>query len=304
MPTAAKEEMFSSPMVWTDACVLPLAASGVYPKTRVWGSREKTLHCFSATAPVRIELRRGCGKSSGKIAVGSALDANGNTTSKTDSTGTTNYSWDFENRLTSATLPGSGGTVSYRYDPFGRRIYKSSSAGTSIFAYDGFNLTEEANSTGSAVARYVQTQNVDESLAILRSSVTSYYEADGLGSITSLSSAAGALAQTYTFDSFGNKTASSGSLTNSLQYTGRELDSETMLYFIRARYFDPVSGRFLSEDPIGFSGDGTNFYSYVENNATSIPLACSTNLVVHIIRQLERASNAAVRTPVPSFWTS
>jgi YD repeat-containing protein len=40
---------------------------------------------------------------------GSALDANGNTTSKADSTGTTTYAWDFENRLTSVTLPGSGG---------------------------------------------------------------------------------------------------------------------------------------------------------------------------------------------------
>ena len=40
-----------------------------------------------------------------------AYDANGNTTSKTDSTGTTNYAWDFLNRLTNVTLPGSGGSV-------------------------------------------------------------------------------------------------------------------------------------------------------------------------------------------------
>ena len=46
-----------------------------------------------------------------------ANDANGNTTSKTDSTGTTNYTWDYENRLTSATPPGSGGTVQFSYDP-------------------------------------------------------------------------------------------------------------------------------------------------------------------------------------------
>src|SRR6516164_9471503 len=64
-------------------------------------------------------------------------DNNGNTTSKTDSTGTTNYTWDFENRLTQVTLPGSGGTVQFSYDPFGRRIKKVSSAGTSIFVYDG-----------------------------------------------------------------------------------------------------------------------------------------------------------------------
>ena len=53
-------------------------------------------------------------------------DYNGNTQTKTDSTGTTTYTWDFENRLISVALPGTGGTVSFKYDPFGRRIYKSS----------------------------------------------------------------------------------------------------------------------------------------------------------------------------------
>jgi len=37
---------------------------------------------------------------------------------------TTTYAWDYENRLSSVTLPGSGGTVSFAYDPFGRRIKK------------------------------------------------------------------------------------------------------------------------------------------------------------------------------------
>jgi RHS repeat-associated protein len=193
-------------------------------------------------------------------------DPNGNTTTKTDSTGTTNYSWDFENRLTSVTLPGSGGTVTFKYDPLGRRIYKSSSAGTSMYAYDGDNLVEESNAAGGVVARYTQTDEVDEPLAMLRSSSTSYYHADGLGSITSLSNAAGALAQTYTFDSFGRQTASSGSLTNPFQFTSCEFDSETMLYFMRARYFDLSTGRFLSEDPLRFfSGDG-NFYEYATQN--------------------------------------
>jgi YD repeat-containing protein len=95
-------------------------------------------------------------------------DNNGNTLTKTDSTGTTSYTWDFENRLTSVTLPGSGGTVTFEYDPLGRRIYKSSTSTTSIFAYDGDNLIEEANSSGAVVARYTQTQNVDEPLAMLR----------------------------------------------------------------------------------------------------------------------------------------
>jgi RHS repeat-associated protein len=142
------------------------------------------------------------------------------------------------------------GIASFKYDPFGRRIYKSSASGTSIYAYDDKNLIEEVNAVGSAVARYAQGGNIDEPLAMLRSSTTSYY-GDGLGSVTSLSNTAGAVAQTYAFDSFGNQTASSGSLTNPFQYTGRELDSETSLYYMRARYFDPSNGRFISEDPLG-----------------------------------------------------
>ena len=192
---------------------------------------------------------------------------NGNLLSKTDSTGTTTYTWDFENRLTSVTLPGSGGTVSFKYDPFRRRVYKSSSVGTSIFAYDGDNLVEEANTSGAVVARYAQGVGVDEPLSELRGSTTSYYEADGLGSISSLTTATGALAETYTFDSFGKQTGSSGSLTNPFRYTAREFDAETGVEYYRARYYDPGTGRFLSEDPLRWVSDN-NFYSYVDNDPT------------------------------------
>ena len=161
--------------------------------------------------------------------------------------------------LSAAVIP----SVSFKYDPFGRRVYKSSSTATSIYSYDGDNLIEETNSAGAVVARYSDGLNIDEPLAMLRSSTTSYYQADGLGSITSLSSGAGALAQTYTFDSFGNQTASSGSLTNPFQYTGRESDPETGLYYYRARYYDPKIGRFIGEDPIGLLGGDIDLYRYV-----------------------------------------
>ncbi len=97
------------------------------------------------------------------------FDSNGNTLTKVVGSDTTSYAWDFENRMTSVTLPASGGTVSFKYDPFGRRIYKSSSAGTSVFGYDGDNLVEETNAAGAVVARYSQTQNIDEPLAVRRS---------------------------------------------------------------------------------------------------------------------------------------
>jgi RHS repeat-associated protein len=82
---------------------------------------------------------------------------------------------------------------------------------------------------------------------MLRSGATSFYEADGLGTVTSLTNTAGALAQTYTFDSFGKQTASSGSITNYFHYTGCEFDTEISLYYYRARYYEPRTGRFSTK---------------------------------------------------------
>ncbi len=197
-------------------------------------------------------------------------DSNGNTLTKTVGSNTTTYAWDYENRLTSVTLPSSGGTVTFKYDPLGRRIEKVSPTFTSIFAYDGDNLVETVNSSGAVVARYTQTQNIDEPLAELRSSTTSYYEADGLGSVTSLTSSAGALANTYTYDSYGNLTTSSGSVSNPFSYTGREFDSETGLYYFRARYYDPTTGKFIGEDPIEFAGGDSNLYRYSFNGPVNL----------------------------------
>ena len=190
-------------------------------------------------------------------------DANGNTLS--DASGKS-YTWDFENRLTQAVVPGTGGgTTTFKYDPFGRRIQKSGPLGTTNYLYDGNNSVEEVDSAGNVLARYARTKRLDEPLSELRSGTTSYYQQDGLGSITSLSNAAGAVVETYTYDSYGKSTASTGTLVNPFQYTGREFDSETTLLFNRARYFDPSAGRFLNQDPIRFGG-GTNFYAYTRNN--------------------------------------
>ena len=198
-----------------------------------------------------------------------SYDNNGNTTSKTDSTGATNYTWDFENRLTQVTLPGTGRTESYRYDPFGRRIQKvfaqNSTTTTTNYLYDGDNAIETVDQNGSEVSKLAQGQNIDEPLAESASGATSFYEQDGLGSVTSLTNSAGAVAQSYTYDSFGNTTNSSGNIVNPFRYTGRDFDSETGLYYYRARYYDPSTARFLSEDPSAFIG-GVDFYRYVRND--------------------------------------
>jgi len=195
-------------------------------------------------------------------------DGNGNTLTKADSTGTTQYTWDFENRLSSVVLPAAG-TVTFKYDPFGRRIQKSSASSTTNYLYDGSNSIEEVDAGGGQLARYAQGAGIDEPLAESRGGTNGFYEQDGLGSVTSLSGSAGALADTYTYNAFGVLTASSGSLTNPFQYTGRDFDSETGLRYYRARYYAPAVGRFLSEDPAEFLG-GVNFYAYVTNNPQAL----------------------------------
>jgi RHS repeat-associated protein len=189
-------------------------------------------------------------------------DNNGNTL--TDASGKS-YTWDFENRLASAVLPGTG-TVTFKYDPFGRRVQKSSPLGTTNYLYDGASVTEDLDNSGSILARYTQGLAVDEPLSESRLSTTSYYHQDGLGSVSSLSSSAGTLAKTYNYDAYGKLTASTGTLTNPFQYTGREVDSESGIYYYRARYYDSQIGRFISEDPFHFGGGGPNFFSYVNNN--------------------------------------
>jgi len=196
-------------------------------------------------------------------------DNNGNTLSWTNGSGTTSYTWDFENRLTSLTIP-AGTVVNYEYDPFGRRIETSSSAATTVYVYDGNNIEEELNGTAHTLGeRFTYGRGIDEPLVGQRQPQTYYYGADGLDSVTSLTDPTGALAATYTYDSFGDTTNSTGSATNWFRYTGREFDSTGGLYYYRARYYNPEMGRFLSEDRLRFNA-GLNFYPYVRSNPTNL----------------------------------
>jgi RHS repeat-associated protein len=200
-------------------------------------------------------------------------DNNGDTLTKVTSAGTTTYGWDYENRMTSVTLPGTGGTLAFKYDALGHRVQKTFTQGstttTTNYLYDRSNAVADVDQNANVLARYTATQNIDEPLAELRSSTTSYYEADGLSSVTSLTTSAGALGNTYTYDSFGKLTGSSGSIANRFQYTAREFDPETGIYSYRARYYDQTTGRFLSEDPTKFWG-GVNFYDYTYDSPTNL----------------------------------
>jgi len=134
--------------------------------------------------------------------------------------------------------------------------------------YDGANLIEETDSGGSEMARYVFGSGIDEPLAASRGASTKFYQADGLGSITSLSTTAGVVGDSFVYDSYGNVTSSTGSFAQPFRFTGREWDVETGLYYYRARYYEPTTGQFLSEDP-NKMGVGLSLYSYVGNSPIS-----------------------------------
>jgi RHS repeat-associated protein len=193
-----------------------------------------------------------------------SYDNNGNLISKTDSSGTWAYTWDYENRLKQVTRPDST-TINYKYDALGRRIQRSKSTGGSTnFVYDGEDVLKDINSDGSTV-NYLNGLGVDEKLRQTGSSGTLYFSHDYLGSTRALTDTSGNVVESISYDSFGN----GASTLSRYGYTGREWDADANLYYYRNRWYDPQEGRFISEDPIGLEG-GINSYAYVGNNPINL----------------------------------
>jgi RHS repeat-associated protein len=197
-------------------------------------------------------------------------DLNGNMTSKVKKVGgeTTTYTYNSEDQLIGVTTPTQ--TVSYKYDALGRRIQKKIVDGSSEivvkYFFDGEDIIQELDGNNQVIASYVHGPSIDEPISIDKAGQRYYYISDGLGSITALVDQNGNIAQSYRYDSFGNILSTTGSLTQPYTYTGRELDSETGLFYYRARYYDPKIGRFLQEDPVW----DENLYGYCFSNPLNL----------------------------------
>jgi len=152
---------------------------------------------------------------------------------------------------------------SFAYDALGRRVGQTASSLTTQYVYDGLNAAQEQFSSGG-VADMLPGVGLDENFARTDSSGSYAMLADLLGSTIGLVNSSGALGTQYQYGPFGQTTMTGASSTNPLQYTGREMDA-TGLYFLRARYYNPIAQRFVSPDPIGLSGGQVNLYAYVFN---------------------------------------
>jgi RHS repeat-associated protein len=177
-------------------------------------------------------------------------DGSWNMTSKTVGGNTTTYTWDWRNLLASVSEP--AGTTMYEYDGDGTRVKKTQ--GTTVTKYVNdvalplVQVLAETNNSGVTQGTYDYGQGL---IRVRRGGTNSFFLSDGLGTVRQLVNSSGAITDSYTYDGYGNRVASSGSTVNTYGFTGQQQFAEAdSLVFLRARYYDPRIGRFISRDPL------------------------------------------------------
>jgi RHS repeat-associated protein len=150
-----------------------------------------------------------------------------------------------------------GSTVALVYDGDGNRIRKTVSGAVTSYLVDDLNPTgypqvvdELTNGTVSRTYTY-GFQRISQEQIISSTWTLSFYVYDGGGNVGQLTNTSGTVTDTYEYDAFGNEfTVSGGSSTpNEMYYRGEQWDSDLGLLYLRARYYNPLTGRFMSRDP-------------------------------------------------------
>ena len=198
------------------------------------------------------------------------------------------FEYDAWNRMTRV-LDGTGTElVRYEFDALGRR-YQRIEGGTTTtrYVYDGPRLLEEyvdpGTGTFTLATRYIYGGGLDELIAIETGGQRYYTYRDALGSIEAITDSAGVVVERYDYDAFGVPTVTDGlgvptplgiygeptsQYGNDLWFTGARWDPESGNYHMRARQYEPLAGRFVSRDPLGYV-DGPNAYSYGYSSPTN-----------------------------------
>ncbi|MFP8832834.1 RHS repeat-associated core domain-containing protein [Hydrogenophaga sp. XSHU_21] len=205
-------------------------------------------------------------------------DANGNLTTRqntADPSDTTTYTWDSRDRLTRITQPGL--SASFTHDAFGRRIQssitKDGTTSTVQYVYEGLQVLGEVRD-GKLSHRLLTGVSLDETIARIAIAPSGQRDpaqsrlflTDALNSVIAQMNddETASLATSHGYSPYGeSQTIGPDATGNPIQYTSRENDGTGLMYY-RARHYDPVLKRFISEDPIGLAG-GFNPYAYVDN---------------------------------------
>jgi RHS repeat-associated protein len=199
-------------------------------------------------------------------------DNEGNLITKTQiSTGNkTTYTWDYRNRLTEvdSTVNNVTSVVArYTYDVYNRRIKTVVGTTTRWTAYDGDQPILDFDGNGNLTARYLWDPYTGQILSRdTPSGGLAWYLTDPQGNVREVTGGKGAVMDHIDYSAFGNILSESvPSKGDRFKFAGLEYDSETGLNHADNRYQDPTTGRWISEDPIGFGGGDANLYRYVLN---------------------------------------
>jgi RHS repeat-associated protein len=168
--------------------------------------------------------------------------------------------------------------VNYSYDVLGRRDSRIEGTNTEHYVYAGNQVSADLDGNGNVLRSYVWGAGIDNLLAITTYGVTETNTycplKDHLNTVYALVDDNGNVVESYEYDAWGKvlsmkdgsgKALSQSAIGNRYLWQGREYDAVTGLYYFRARWYDPVCGRWLSKDPIGISG-GLNMYAFCGNN--------------------------------------
>src|SRR5208283_5278441 len=175
-------------------------------------------------------------------------DANGNTLSSGGKT----FAYDFENRLKSLNTV----AVTIQYDADSNRVAKTVNGVTTRYLVDDLNPTGYAQvveevTAGAVTRQYTYgLQRISQTQQIANAWTPSFYGYDGAGSVRLLTDSTGTVTDTYDYDAWGNEVNETGSTPNVYLYRGEQYDSDLRLYYLRARYLNPLSGRFVTRAPV------------------------------------------------------
>jgi RHS repeat-associated protein len=202
----------------------------------------------------------------------STYDGDGNLlTSLAPGSQSTTNTWDGENRLTRTALP-SGIVDSFTYNGDGLRVQKIDSTGTTNHVWDGQNILLDANASNVIQAVYtLKPRLYGDLVSQWRTGTASFYLMNGAGSTVQLVSVTGSVTDSYLYDSFGNALSLTGTTVNPFRYIGLlgyYYDSDLGNHYVRARYYSPTRGAFLSIDPLAAAPNGMTAYAYALNSPT------------------------------------